>query len=224
MLTVFPEKIFISFSQVLHPSVRFWKTPKNRKVSTRMNRFESLGSTLNFSTFTFTGMILIPNPKESFKLLSLCGHRKSFFHLLEHIRHISWFLYIPFCLATLTVASKASSLLISWNAWWSASWFPQRALHNTAASLQSRICSLTWNRKNRQIFPELCRFWWKQNYPKQITYRFSARVSESKNRFQRNNQRDFHFWLVLFFILSQNVQSPYISFPERYAGDLNWQM
>ena len=159
------KKIFISFSQVLHPSVRFWKTPKNRKVSTRMNRFESLGSTLNAYRVTtrnlqttFTGMILIPNPKESFKLVSLCGHKKSFFHLLEHIRHISWFLYIPFCLATLTVASKASSLLISWNAWWSASWFPQRALHKTAASLQSRICSLTWNRKIDGLFENCADF------------------------------------------------------------------
>ena len=67
-------------------------------------------------------------------------------NLLEQIRHISWFLYIPFLIATLTVASKASSLLISWNAWWSAPWFPQRALQSTAASLQLSICSFTWNR------------------------------------------------------------------------------
>lgn len=129
-----------------------------------MNRFESLGSTLNAYRVTsyFHRDDSHSEPPRIFRTFIIVPLQKTIFHLLEHIRHISWFLYIPFCLATLTVASKASSLLISWNAWWSASWFPQRALHKTAASLQSRICSLTWNRKNRRIVPEFCRFRWKK--------------------------------------------------------------
>ena len=133
-------------------------------------------------------------------------------NLLEQIRHISWFLYIPFLIATLTVASKASSLLISWNAWWSGPWFPQRALQSTAASLQLSICSFTWNRNKwltqnvsllSVVNPAayLIKLPWLRvrkdfNDASLFTYCISAHVSESKSWFQRKDYKDFHFGYV----------------------------